>query len=634
MKNLYFLVLFVLITTAYTNLSGAEKWSKLAVPPDPFGKIISLAVEGDNIFFGTDISGMFFSSDAGRTFKNIGENLPQSKIGHILVKQGNYYAVVDDNLYRSDDVGVNWILIGMFKEKGEKITCFYISENVELLVGTDKALYSSRDGGANWEVLTIELKTVNCFAVTVNEKGFIFLSFSRGGERIDLYRTSDRGDTWEESENGIEGLPEVSSFAQSGNNIYASIYNSVYLTGNNGTNWIRIPSEFQYPIRKLEISKDEYLIARFDDFISIYDKEKNEWLIDDEEMRFKDTVKASDRDDNDNLYIATDKEIFRSLGDILIFVDFYPTYFITLHDINNNPISNKLFYIIRNGYNIGSVTTNSLGKFNLSTSNGDSLKVEHYPGGFAAVKPGHNTNNGNTMYYLILDNAKFDANGNMSYFRLDGNLNPTIIVDHTTIKMSLIVSLGWEAKRSYMDSVAQWFRQLSNYYYDVTDGQLFFHQIDIYDNMQKWNECDVRVWADNMVWPNASVGGIFSSNSDHHANMPRKWYGNSDPTRNGTARNDWLTSGNGNHWTTIGHELGHYMMAFYDEYVYVNSDGSGLGEIGQPKCRMLQDIQIIHIKSPLNGFITTGIAGPILKEIMKNHITGYFAQLLNLLKEH
>ncbi|MBI5326618.1 MAG: T9SS type A sorting domain-containing protein [Ignavibacteriae bacterium] len=576
MKILFYLFCLMTLATEGMNVYGGTKWSKLNFPDNIDGVITSLKVKGDNIFVGTDKSGMFLSNDKGRTFNIVGDSLKGKHISEIVKSKGDVYAVADNKLFRSDDGGVSWILIGMNLPEQEIINCIFISEEEEILVGTDQTLYSSRDGGLNWVNLSIELKTINCIAVTMNEQGFIFLSFSRGGERIDLYRTGDRGDNWEEAEKGIETLPMVSSFALRGNNVYASIYYNIYMTGNNGQDWIKIPGGFQWLIDKVEVSRDEYLLARFGNRLSVYDKEKGEWRQDDAEMNFKDTIRVSDTDDEDNVFIASEREIWMSLGDIKIFVDFYPGYNIIVEDINNNWISNKLFYVIKNGYNIGSVTTDGTGRFTLYVNAGDTIKLEHYPGGFAAVKPGHNTCNGNTMYYVILDNAKFDGTGGRSYFGLGTDMNPTIICDHTTIKMSLIVSVQWDAKRTYLDSLANWFKELSNYYYDVTDGQLFFHQIDIYDNRQKWNDCDVRIWTDNMVWPNASVGGIFSSNADHHANMPRKWFGDSDPSRNGTARNDWLTTPNGNHWTTIGHELGHYMMAFYDEYVYVNSDGSGL----------------------------------------------------------
>ncbi|TAL71064.1 MAG: T9SS type A sorting domain-containing protein [Bacteroidetes bacterium] len=257
-------------------------------------------------------------------------------------------------------------------------------------------------------------------------------------------------------------------------------------------------------------------------------------------------------------------------------------YTITLVDINNNPIAEKLFYLYLNGCKIDSITTDAAGKFSLSAYAGDTLKVEHYPFSRKAVKPGHDSCAGDTMYNVVLDNGKFDGVGNRSYFELGADLNPTLIVDHTTIKFNLIISLEWDAKREYIDSLANWLKELSNYYYDVTDGQLFFNQIDIYDNKQKWDECDICVLANNNFVPYTMYflqkGGIFSTDEDIHVNMPRKWFGSTNNTRYFTSQNDWLIKSNDDFWTTIGHELGHYLFGFSDEYKYLNGAGRAIAE--------------------------------------------------------
>ncbi len=249
-------------------------------------------------------------------------------------------------------------------------------------------------------------------------------------------------------------------------------------------------------------------------------------------------------------------------------------YTITLVDINNIPIAEKLFYLYLNGCKLDSIMTDASGKFTLSAFKGDTLKVEHFPSYRSAVKPGHDSCAGDTMYYITIDNGKFDGVGNSFYFELGADKNPTIIVDHTTINYNLIVSIGWDAKREYIDTLASWCRKLSNYYYDVSDGQIKFNQIDIYDNLQKWNECDIRVFANNMVWPMSYAGAINNNDPDLIVNLPRKWYGDSSKSRNLSSRIDWLSIKNDYQAPTIGHELGHYMLGFYDEYLFFNSAGN------------------------------------------------------------
>ncbi len=250
-------------------------------------------------------------------------------------------------------------------------------------------------------------------------------------------------------------------------------------------------------------------------------------------------------------------------------------YTLNLVDINNKPIAQRTFVLYKNGCKIDTFSTDVNGKYRLSAQAEDTIKVEHYPSYRTAVKAGHEKCHGDTMSYIILDNGKFDGGGNLSYFELGPDMNPKIIMDHTTIKFSLIISIEWDAKREYMDSLASWCRELCNYYYDVTDGQLFFHEIDIYDNAQKWDDCDIRIYANNMQWPVATINGIFSKDAAFHVRIPRKFYGNFGDNRYFTSKNDWLTTQNDVFWTTIGHELGHYMLGFYDEYNHANSLPAG-----------------------------------------------------------
>jgi hypothetical protein len=249
-------------------------------------------------------------------------------------------------------------------------------------------------------------------------------------------------------------------------------------------------------------------------------------------------------------------------------------YTLNLADINNKPIAQKTFVLYINGCKIDTFSTDVNGKYSLSAQAEDTIKVEHYPSYRTAVKAGHEKCNGDTMSYVILDNGKFDGTGNISYFELGPDMNPKIIMDHTTIKFSLIVSIEWDAKREYMDSLASWCRELCNYYYDVTDGQLFFHQIDIYDNAQKWDDCDICIYSNNNFTPASTANGILSNNKDHKVNYPRIWYGNENANRNNTPQNNWLTLKNDYQWRTIAHEFGHYGLGFYDEYKYFNLDGT------------------------------------------------------------
>ena len=224
---------------------------------------------------------------------------------------------------------------------------------------------------------------------------------------------------------------------------------------------------------------------------------------------------------------------------------------------------------------IATVTTNSLGQFTLPDTlvkAGDTLKIRKFIVAEPAVK--HKGVLG-TMYSIFLDNAKFDSLGAMSYFIIpDSTKFHEIVMDHTTIKGNLVVSVEWDAKEPYLQTTEAGFRSLANYLYDVTDGQFQIDTIAIFDNGDHWNDADMRVHASNMEWPSAiPLGWKQPANSANPTTvfLPRRWFGNLDLSRNGTFTSDPLDMNAANDYRTRGHELGHYMFGFRDEYEFALS---------------------------------------------------------------
>jgi hypothetical protein len=268
---------------------------------------------------------------------------------------------------------------------------------------------------------------------------------------------------------------------------------------------------------------------------------------------------------------------------------------ITVYDANNDTIPNVEFDLIKVTNNpptfsekmLGSFTTDSLGQLKLTklTSDtftvelstgtkklvvGDSLKIAKKIYSRPAVK--HSGILG-TMYSITLDNAKFDSVGAVSFDTLNSDGIVDIILDHTELRYNLLVSVEWDAALSYLTSLEAGFREMSNYLYDVSDGQIRLDTLMIFDNKEHWDEADMRVYANNMELPRAVAAGINSSGSEWTTFLPRKWFGNLDACRNGSYSENPLNLEDGYDFRTKCHEMGHYAFNYYDEYKF--SDGSG-----------------------------------------------------------
>jgi hypothetical protein len=176
-----------------------------------------------------------------------------------------------------------------------------------------------------------------------------------------------------------------------------------------------------------------------------------------------------------------------------------------------------------------------------------------------------------TMYSINLDNAKFDTLGVMSFDTLNSRGKQDIVLDHTELRYNLLVSVEWDAAESYLTSLQDGFRAMSNYLYDVSDGQVRLDTVMIFDNKEHWEEADMRIHANNVEWPCAVPAGIKSSDPDWTTYLPRKWFGNPDACRNGSYSENPLVMTDGLDYRSKCHEFGHYGLGFYDEYSFVGT---------------------------------------------------------------
>jgi hypothetical protein len=160
----------------------------------------------------------------------------------------------------------------------------------------------------------------------------------------------------------------------------------------------------------------------------------------------------------------------------------------------------------------------------------------------------------------------------------DGGITSTHIITPTgrqllTVKkpnplvlFNVVVSIEWDADEAYLAIIADAFHEASDYLYDVTDGQMAFGQVTIYDNAQHWADADFQISTKNTVRPYAFIGGITSDDTAHSIRVGRFWNG---------------SSGNQGEWNepygyrTLIHEFGHYGLYLYDEYFVRLLDAEG-----------------------------------------------------------
>jgi hypothetical protein len=285
-------------------------------------------------------------------------------------------------------------------------------------------------------------------------------------------------------------------------------------------------------------------------------------------------------------------------------VQFVQEKYLTIRDAHGDSIPNTDFDLIRMTNNpplfdehmLGTYTTDSLGRlaarpfapdsfYVMRDGNedsilvvGDSLKIAKHVCSIPAVK--HEGVLG-TMYSIHLDNGQFAEDGHMFFDTLTIG-NQDIVLNHTELRYDLLVSVQWEATEDYLTSLEGNIRAMSDYLYDVTDGQARIDTVFIFDHDDFSIEADLYILASNMQRPEAEVFGIKYNHVDpgdsmsvSHAFLPRIWMGDSVTTRNYTGSVyplDLVTPSKD--YRAKAHELGHYLFGFYDEYLFWNPDSN------------------------------------------------------------
>lgn len=264
----------------------------------------------------------------------------------------------------------------------------------------------------------------------------------------------------------------------------------------------------------------------------------------------------------------------------------WPRKVLTLLDGDGDPLANKQFILSHVSNDIPTFSdtlidtfiTDISGKLDLSKyfwgfngdtlAIGDSIKLHQVLHTSLAAK--HQSLIG-SAYRVVLDNAQFDRSGVMSYTELDTKGEQDIMMNHTTLEFNLVVSLEWDADLVYIQSLEQGFREMSNYLYDVSDGQVRLDTVMIFDSKANWSEADILIYASNSVWPHVNeISGILrpAGRASDPIEMPRKWFGTDTLTRNGTFNEHPLDMTAPSSYRTFAHEFGHYALSLFDEYVF------------------------------------------------------------------
>jgi photosystem II stability/assembly factor-like uncharacterized protein len=231
--------------------SPAQQWRQVGPPG---GTVISLEADPrdvSKIYLGTSDGHVFFSSDEGQHWNllsRIGSG-QDDVVTHIIVDPRDskrLYASTwtlysgGGGVYRSDDSGHTWRLIGLAKETVRALA--QSPTNPKLFVaGSLTGVYRSTDDGSSWERITPtgheDLRNFDSLAFDPKDSNTIY-----AGTYHLPWKTTDGGKTWTNIKAGMIDDSDVMTMIVdplNPSNVHATACSGIYRSVDAGQNWKR-----------------------------------------------------------------------------------------------------------------------------------------------------------------------------------------------------------------------------------------------------------------------------------------------------------------------------------------------------------------------------------------------------------
>ena len=164
----------------------------------------------------------------------------------------------------------------------------------------------------------------------------------------------------------------------------------------------------------------------------------------------------------------------------------------------------------------------------------------------------------------------YDGDGVPNAVELFIGKNPTL---RDVLGVHLKVSIEWNASEDEIKAFIKSFQRASQVIYDYTDGYAVISGLTIYTSKRELDNADIQVSHDIVLntsheyWPNTNAGGgywvkHYVGETFPVIKVPRKY----DPSGQNNESN-LVGPTDKEYWRMLGHELGHYLFMFGDEYM-------------------------------------------------------------------
>jgi photosystem II stability/assembly factor-like uncharacterized protein len=227
----------LLLATVWILLWPADEieahWVQTNGPYAYGGNVTAFAISGTNVFAGTEVGGVFLSTNNGTSWARVNTGLTNTSVEALALLGMNLFAgTYNGGVFLSTNNGTSWAAVntGLLNPF---VTALAVS-GTNLFAGTWFGVFLSTDNGTSWTAADTGLTYRNVYALAVSGSNLF------AGTDDGVFVSTNNGTSWTHANTGLPTNTYVDAFAVSGTNLFAGTEWGVFLSTDNGTSWTRV----------------------------------------------------------------------------------------------------------------------------------------------------------------------------------------------------------------------------------------------------------------------------------------------------------------------------------------------------------------------------------------------------------
>jgi hypothetical protein len=218
-------------------------------------KIISMTLNGNIVFAGSEASGVYRSTDNGVNWTQVNTGLTSFEMHTMCSNAGSVFAGNNNGVYMTSDNGTNWTKISTSTVGS---TIFAVTAyNGKVIATSANGVFITTNGGTNWNNISAGILSYIYCLTSFNNTVYA------GSSSAGVFKTTNDGLNWIQLNTGLPfGKAVRTVFCETGK-IYAAVYNSggIYYLQSSDSTWIPANEGLTQPTSYTVISFNNYMYA-------------------------------------------------------------------------------------------------------------------------------------------------------------------------------------------------------------------------------------------------------------------------------------------------------------------------------------------------------------------------------------